>query len=148
MTDSSSFSASNSQSTGNGNGNASANVRDDTGPYTSSEKQWLNENWGGDYKMLQAHGLNIYKEEDLEKGRAITRESSFFFFVEEMTWRMLMLTSVIVRMLSPEGDPMGARCVCWIPDTHLDLVRYLVIWYLVLRVVELLTWLIIFFYLD
>ena len=147
MPDLLSFSAPNSQSTGNDKGNASANVADGTGPYTSSEKQWLNENRVGcEYKMFQSHGLNIYEEEDPEKGRAITRER--FFFVEEMTWRMLMLTSVIVRMHSPEGDPMGARCVCWIQDTHLGLVRSLVIWYLVLRVVELLTWLIIIFYLD
>ena len=41
--------------------------------YTAEEKEWLKENWGGEYRFLRAYELSIYKEEDREEGRAIVR---------------------------------------------------------------------------
>jgi hypothetical protein len=41
--------------------------------YTAEEKAWLKQKWGGEYKMLIAHSLSIYKEEDRKEGRSITR---------------------------------------------------------------------------
>lgn len=42
-------------------------------PYTAAEKQWLNDNFGGEFHFLLAYGLSIHKEDDREEGRAIAR---------------------------------------------------------------------------
>lgn len=42
-------------------------------PYTNGEKAWLQKYTGGEFKFLQNLGLSIYKDEDREEGRAITR---------------------------------------------------------------------------
>lgn len=42
-------------------------------PYTTEEKQWLKEHYGGEFKFLMAHELSIYSEEDRAEGRAIMR---------------------------------------------------------------------------
>ncbi|KAM7212346.1 hypothetical protein V8F06_012282 [Rhypophila decipiens] len=41
--------------------------------YTSDEKEWLKKRWGNEYSFLQAHGLNIYKDEHREEGIRIVR---------------------------------------------------------------------------
>lgn len=38
-----------------------------------NEKKWLKENFGGEYRFMQMHGLKIYDEEDRREGRAILR---------------------------------------------------------------------------
>lgn len=43
-------------------------------PYTDYEKQWLKVHYGGEYNFLKNLGLSIFKEEDREEGRDITRE--------------------------------------------------------------------------
>lgn len=51
-----------------------ANASSSSNPDLSySEKQWLKENWGGEFKFLRAYGLSIHKEEDREEGRLILR---------------------------------------------------------------------------
>jgi hypothetical protein len=45
----------------------------DTSTLTPEEEQWVKDHWGSEHHFLQAYGLNIYKEEDREEGRAITR---------------------------------------------------------------------------
>ncbi|KAK0649517.1 hypothetical protein B0T16DRAFT_492135 [Cercophora newfieldiana] len=45
----------------------------DTSILTPEEEQWVKDRWGSEHHFLQAYGLNIYKEEDREEGRAITR---------------------------------------------------------------------------
>ncbi|KAK4459477.1 hypothetical protein QBC42DRAFT_274406 [Cladorrhinum samala] len=42
-------------------------------PYTTHEKGWLKQHYGGEFKFLQVHGLSIYKDEDREEGRRIVR---------------------------------------------------------------------------
>lgn len=42
-------------------------------PLTPAEKKWLKENFGNEFKFLRLYGLNIFKEEDREEGRAILR---------------------------------------------------------------------------
>ena len=40
-------------------------------PYTDAEKAFLKQHYGGEYKFLMSHGLNIHKEEQREEGRQI-----------------------------------------------------------------------------
>ncbi|KAI9162894.1 hypothetical protein HJFPF1_04489 [Paramyrothecium foliicola] len=40
---------------------------------TEMEKSWLKAHFESEFKFLQAHGLNIYKEEDRDEGRTILR---------------------------------------------------------------------------
>lgn len=40
---------------------------------TPSEKKWLKDNYGGEFRFLRDHGLSIYKEEDRADGRTIVR---------------------------------------------------------------------------
>jgi hypothetical protein len=42
-------------------------------PYTVEEKEWLKENWGGEFRFLRAHLLKIHDEEDRAEGRRIVR---------------------------------------------------------------------------
>ena len=42
-------------------------------PYTVEEKEWLKENWGGEFRFLHAHLLKIHDEEDRAEGRRIVR---------------------------------------------------------------------------
>lgn len=42
-------------------------------PYTVEEENWLKVHFGGEFNFLMAFGLNIYKDEDREEGRAIMR---------------------------------------------------------------------------
>ena len=42
-------------------------------PYTDEEKEWLKENWGGEFRFLRAHLLKIHDEEDRAEGRRIVR---------------------------------------------------------------------------
>ena len=42
-------------------------------PLTTSEKIWLKDNYGNEFKFLRAHGLSIYKDDDREEGRSILR---------------------------------------------------------------------------
>lgn len=42
-------------------------------PLTQEEKQFLAKHYGGEFKFLMTHGLNIHKEEDREEGRRILR---------------------------------------------------------------------------
>jgi hypothetical protein len=42
-------------------------------PYTSAEKAWLKRAFGGQFKFLMAYELSIYKDEDREEGRRISR---------------------------------------------------------------------------
>lgn len=42
-------------------------------PLTSEERQWLKANYGNEFKFLQAYGLNIHKDDDVEEGRRIMR---------------------------------------------------------------------------
>ncbi|GAB1319250.1 hypothetical protein MFIFM68171_09460 [Madurella fahalii] len=42
-------------------------------PYTADEKSWLRKHWGGEFKFLLAHGLNIHKDEDREEGQRMVR---------------------------------------------------------------------------
>ena len=41
--------------------------------YTDSEKQYVKDNHKSEYHFLKDHGLNIYKEDHREEGRAILR---------------------------------------------------------------------------
>lgn len=41
--------------------------------YTDTEKRWMKTHYGGEFKFLQAFGLNIYKEEHRHEGRGILR---------------------------------------------------------------------------
>lgn len=50
----------------------------DAAPYTAEEKQWLKDNYDGEFRFLKSHELSIYKEEDREEGRRIVRS-----FMEE-----------------------------------------------------------------
>ncbi|KAL6402748.1 hypothetical protein AUP68_14084 [Ilyonectria robusta] len=45
----------------------------EVGPLSTEEKQWLKKHWGGEFRFLASHGLNINKEEDREEGRIILR---------------------------------------------------------------------------
>ncbi|KAH7113672.1 hypothetical protein B0J13DRAFT_515379 [Dactylonectria estremocensis] len=45
----------------------------EVGPLSTEEKQWLKKQWGGEFRFLASHGLNINKEEDREEGRIILR---------------------------------------------------------------------------
>ncbi|RSM20686.1 hypothetical protein CDV31_000373 [Fusarium ambrosium] len=40
---------------------------------SDSERAWLKEHWGNEFKFLAAYELSIYKDEDREEGRAIMR---------------------------------------------------------------------------
>jgi hypothetical protein len=42
-------------------------------PYTVEEKEWLKENWGGEFRFLLAHLLKIHDEKDRAEGRRIVR---------------------------------------------------------------------------
>jgi hypothetical protein len=42
-------------------------------PYTDEERQWLKDNWDGEFRFLTAHGLKIHDEEDRADGRRIVR---------------------------------------------------------------------------
>ena len=42
-------------------------------PYTGEEKQWLEDEWGGEFRFLRAHFLSIYDEKDRAEGRRIVR---------------------------------------------------------------------------
>src|SRR5579859_589853 len=42
-------------------------------PYTDEEKEWLKENWGGEFRFLRGHLLKIHDEEDRAEGRRIVR---------------------------------------------------------------------------
>ncbi|KAL6716765.1 hypothetical protein ACLMJK_006333 [Lecanora helva] len=42
-------------------------------PLTQSEKKWLKDSWGGEFKFLRDHGYSIYEEEDREEGRRLVR---------------------------------------------------------------------------
>ena len=41
--------------------------------YTVEEKEWLKENWGGEFRFLRAHLLKMHDEEDRAEGRRIVR---------------------------------------------------------------------------
>ncbi|TKA66867.1 hypothetical protein B0A55_08311 [Friedmanniomyces simplex] len=43
------------------------------GRLTETEKCWLKDNYGGEWKFLMACGLNMHKDEDREEGRGIMR---------------------------------------------------------------------------
>jgi hypothetical protein len=45
----------------------------DSPPYTAAEKDWLNVNWGGEFKFLRAYQLSIHEEDDREEWRRIAR---------------------------------------------------------------------------
>lgn len=40
---------------------------------TSDEKVWMKDNYGGEFKFLASHGLNIHKDDHREEGRAIAQ---------------------------------------------------------------------------
>ncbi|KAF2095018.1 hypothetical protein NA57DRAFT_79508 [Rhizodiscina lignyota] len=42
-------------------------------PYTSEEKAWLKEHYGGEYHFLQEQDLSMHKDEDREEGRSLAR---------------------------------------------------------------------------
>ncbi|VUC25647.1 unnamed protein product [Clonostachys rosea] len=42
-------------------------------PLTPSEKQFLRDNFGGEFLFMRSHGLDIFKEQDRDEGRAILR---------------------------------------------------------------------------
>ncbi|SPO04349.1 uncharacterized protein DNG_07034 [Cephalotrichum gorgonifer] len=42
-------------------------------PLSKTEKSWLKEHWGSEFRFLLCHGLSIYEEEDREEGRTILR---------------------------------------------------------------------------
>jgi hypothetical protein len=42
-------------------------------PYTDEEKEWLKENWGGEFRFLRAHLLKIHDKEDRAEGRRLVR---------------------------------------------------------------------------
>ena len=42
-------------------------------PYTEEEKEWLKQNWGGEFRFLRAHLLKIHDEQDRAEGRRIVR---------------------------------------------------------------------------
>jgi hypothetical protein len=44
--------------------------------YTSVEKKWLEDHWGGEFHFLLAYQLKVYDEEDREEGQAIVRAFS------------------------------------------------------------------------
>ncbi|RTE67980.1 hypothetical protein BHE90_017643, partial [Fusarium euwallaceae] len=45
----------------------------EVGPLSTEEKQLLKKHWGGEFRFLASHGLNINKEDDREEGRIILR---------------------------------------------------------------------------
>lgn len=47
--------------------------QDSVDDYTSAEKAWLKRAFGGEFKFLASHGLNIHKEEGRAEGRSIAR---------------------------------------------------------------------------
>ncbi|KAK3643038.1 hypothetical protein LTR56_010412 [Elasticomyces elasticus] len=40
---------------------------------SETEKKWLKEHYGGEFKFLQVHGLKMHNDEDREEGRSIMR---------------------------------------------------------------------------
>lgn len=42
-------------------------------PLTTEQRDWLKQNWGNEFKFLQAYGLSICKDEDRLEGREIMR---------------------------------------------------------------------------
>lgn len=43
------------------------------GPLTATEHAWVKKHYGNEFKLLQVHGLSIYKEDDRAEGRIIVR---------------------------------------------------------------------------
>lgn len=53
---------------------ASSPAIDTNPPYKKAEKRFLESNWDDEFTFLINHGLDIYEDEDREKGRLILRE--------------------------------------------------------------------------
>ncbi|KAK4445054.1 hypothetical protein QBC34DRAFT_441962 [Podospora aff. communis PSN243] len=77
----------------------------DTSTLTPEEEQWVKDHWGSEHHFLQAYGLNIYKEEDREEGRAMTRGLMKQDVAKDRRWfRDYFALPTATVITTPHGD--------------------------------------------